>query len=197
MKNGKTTPMCVKCGETDTTKISTSKRFKNGYRSQCKACDKAYYEANKEARLLKCKEYRDTKLDKVKAAAYNKQYREDNAHTLKVAKQLDYINNSDAYKERARARKAMKLNQTPILTTTEKSKILLMYKISASIKRMTGVIMNVDHIIPLAHGGLHHPLNLQVITQFENLSKGSKMPSHLSQELKDLHNTFYGEIKYE
>lgn len=197
MKNGKILPLCVKCGETDVTKIGKCSRFTNGYRSQCKSCDKQYYEDNKAEKLLKAQKYRETTLDKVKAAEYGTAYREFHKKRLAKHKALKYLENPSIFKERAKARRARKLNQTPELTVEEHAKIIFMYKIANTIKCSTGVLMHVDHIIPLSKGGLHHPLNLQVITQFENLSKGSKMPSHLSQELKDLHNTFYGEIKYE
>jgi 5-methylcytosine-specific restriction endonuclease McrA len=33
----------------------------------------------------------------------------------------------------------------------------------------------VDHIIPLAKGGQHHPGNLQVISANENVRKGAKV----------------------
>jgi 5-methylcytosine-specific restriction endonuclease McrA len=35
----------------------------------------------------------------------------------------------------------------------------------------TGVQYDVDHIIPLFEGGLHHPNNLQIITHEEHLMK--------------------------
>lgn len=35
----------------------------------------------------------------------------------------------------------------------------------------TGIQYDVDHIVPLFEGGLHHPENLQIITHDEHLMK--------------------------
>lgn len=37
----------------------------------------------------------------------------------------------------------------------------------------TGIPHHVDHIVPIKHGGLHCPTNLQVLTRAENLKKGA------------------------
>ncbi len=39
----------------------------------------------------------------------------------------------------------------------------------------TGVPHEVDHIIPIAKGGLHHQDNLQILTMSENRKKGSNI----------------------
>jgi 5-methylcytosine-specific restriction endonuclease McrA len=39
----------------------------------------------------------------------------------------------------------------------------------------TGIPHEVDHIIPISKGGLHHQDNLQIITMSENRKKGSKI----------------------
>ena len=38
----------------------------------------------------------------------------------------------------------------------------------------TGLPHEVDHIIPICKGGLHHPDNLQILTMEENRKKGGK-----------------------
>lgn len=37
--------------------------------------------------------------------------------------------------------------------------------------KLTGITYEVDHIVPIAHGGLHIPENLQILTKQENMSK--------------------------
>ena len=37
-----------------------------------------------------------------------------------------------------------------------------------------GVKHNVDHIVPISKGGKHCATNLQILTAFENQSKGAK-----------------------
>ena len=197
MKNGKLLPLCVKCGEADTNKIGKCKRFKNGYRSQCKACDKEYYETNKEAKLLKAKEYRDTKLDKEKTKVYSKSYRESNSSKLKDKKKKYYLKTVAEHVARATKYKIAKINQSPKLSAIEDKQVKMLYKIARHITQATGIIMHVDHIIPISKGGLHHPLNLQVITVEENLSKSNIIPNEMHVNLIDLHNKFYGEIRYE
>nr|AKH48812.1 hypothetical protein [uncultured marine virus] len=48
------------------------------------------------------------------------------------------------------------------------------FKTAQSLYKETGVKYEVDHIIPLCQGGLHAPWNLQLLTQFENRSKGGR-----------------------
>lgn len=64
-----------------------------------------------------------------------------------------------------------KLNQTPTLTDNEKAKIQLYYSMSDYL----GADWHVDHIKPISKGGLHHPDNLQVVTQEYNLQKNDKL----------------------
>ena len=56
---------------------------------------------------------------------------------------------------------------------------------------------HVDHIRPLAAGGVHHPDNLQVITAEENLSKSSfykgKKAKFTKSEKKEAHLEFLRE----
>jgi 5-methylcytosine-specific restriction endonuclease McrA len=68
-------------------------------------------------------------------------------------------------------RRARKLNQTPDLTQEEKCQIELIYKKSQKL----GPNWQVDHIIPLSKGGLHHPDNLQIVTKTYNLHKSYKL----------------------
>ena len=42
------------------------------------------------------------------------------------------------------------------------------------ISNETGIPHEIDHIVPICKGGLHHPDNLQILTMKENRSKGGK-----------------------
>jgi 5-methylcytosine-specific restriction endonuclease McrA len=69
--------------------------------------------------------------------------------------------------EIASRRRARLLNQTPKLTKEEKQKLQEFYLVCPK-------GYEVDHIQPIAKGGLHHPDNLQILTMKENRKKWMK-----------------------
>jgi 5-methylcytosine-specific restriction endonuclease McrA len=71
-------------------------------------------------------------------------------------------------------RRATLKNQTPNLNQEEVNKILTIYEECSRISFETGIPHEVDHIIPICKGGLHHPDNLQILTMEENRKKGGK-----------------------
>jgi len=63
------------------------------------------------------------------------------------------------------------------LTDDDRWLIDEIYHLSALRTKMTGIEWHVDHIIPLQGklvSGLHVPLNLRVVTAYENESKGNR-----------------------
>jgi len=71
-------------------------------------------------------------------------------------------------------RRALLKNQTPELTQEQVERILTIYEECSRISAETGILHEVDHIIPICRGGLHHPDNLQILTMEENRKKGGK-----------------------
>ena len=71
-------------------------------------------------------------------------------------------------------RRAAVRNQTPELTQEQVERILTIYEECSRISAETGIPHEVDHIIPICRGGLHHPDNLQILTMEENRKKGGK-----------------------
>ncbi len=109
---------------------------------------------------------------------YAKQWEKDNPEKRKAQKKLWFkanpnysknyiINNRDKVNAQNAKHRAQKINATPILTQQEKEKIISCY---AKAKKM-GFGWQVDHIVPLSKGGLHHPNNLQIIPTRHNLKK--------------------------
>lgn len=61
------------------------------------------------------------------------------------------------------------------LTDNERSKLLMLYEIS----EFLGPEFQVDHIVPISKGGLHHPDNMRVILAKENNIKRAKLDYQL------------------
>jgi ribosomal protein L37AE/L43A len=70
-------------------------------------------------------------------------------------------------------RRARKLEQTP--SDASEKKIAWFFQVATNLTEATGEPWHVDHIQPLAHGGLHHENNLQVLSGSENMQKGDKV----------------------
>jgi hypothetical protein len=72
------------------------------------------------------------------------------------------------------------------------SKILIkrIYRITADIKKKSGISMEVDHIIPVLHGGQHHERNLQMLEERINREKADNpfwmSPDGLSLDWRDV-----------
>jgi len=75
-------------------------------------------------------------------------------------------------------RKQRLREQTPALSPEDKELIEHAYGQRDRLNKEAGFIeYHVDHIIPLAKGGAHHPANLQVISARDNVRKGAKVRS--------------------
>jgi len=66
------------------------------------------------------------------------------------------------------------------LSPVEQAQVKAIYRLRVALTRATGITYHVDHRIPLAKGGKHHPDNLWVIPAVENLRKGAKLPPELA-----------------
>ena len=72
-------------------------------------------------------------------------------------------------------RRAAKLERTPSWVVI--SDMAGMYELSRKLTNLTGVSMEVDHIVPLQGeniSGLHVPWNLQILPMSSNRRKGNK-----------------------
>lgn len=73
----------------------------------------------------------------------------------------------------SRKRKAQKKRQTP--SDADFKLIELFYEISQRVAECLGVKHHVDHMFPIAKGGLHHQRNLRVIPARINQQKNAKV----------------------
>jgi len=85
--------------------------------------------------------------------------------------------------ERQRRRYARLKQGIPIeITEQQLRQIQKIYEESQHLTFTTGMQYDVDHILPLFEGGLHHPDNLQIITHKEHLMKTSQENSRRQQK---------------
>ena len=147
------------------------------YCSICKKLLKIIEFSPSENRCKKCNSIRKQEYyikNTEKIALYNKEYRENNRDYYKNWKKV----NKDKVNASTRYRQAAKIKRTPSWLT-EKDKLMMQefYSLAKEKEKCTGIKWHVDHIIPLQGklvSGLHVPINLQVITAKDNLSKSNK-----------------------
>lgn len=133
------------------------------------AYKKRAYNLKRKDIIHKNKQY--CKLNNIKVKQYQKQWRERNCENIVKYR----TTNAGLYAYHASLRrKSVKMATPP---WAEFDKIRELYKLAADMTRNSGIIYHVDHIIPLKNElvcGLHCIDNLQIITQYENLSKHNK-----------------------
>ena len=192
---------CTKCEEVKKLDEFTRNRaHKDGYRSECKACNNEraakYYAAN----LEKIKEYKAANSEKIKDSSA--EYRAANPEKIKLQKAKYRAANPEKIKERdakyraanpekGRAycakRRAAKLLAIPSWLTKEDYQAMeAIYKEADRLTQKTGIKMHVDHIHPLQGElvrGFYCPSNLQILTEAENCSKGNKFTPYVESEL--------------
>ena len=128
-------------------------RVKDGLRSRCKSCFKAY----KEAHADEVRAYSAEHSDKLKARTKAWIEAHPDRHAASLAK--------DAALRRGAS--VSDIYDLELCTP--------FYAESRRLTRETGVPHHVDHIIPIAKGGLHCQTNLQVLTARENQEKGDSL----------------------
>ena len=111
----------------------------------------------------------------------NKQKVQDNVRNWKS-------NNKDKTRIHGRTarvkRKALLLNSIDLNTNRDNKVISHIYTYAQRLSNKLNIVFEVDHIIPLSIGGLHHPSNLQVVPRIWNRRKYNRTNARwLPQEL--------------
>ncbi|KKN58617.1 hypothetical protein LCGC14_0550360 [marine sediment metagenome] len=134
--------------------------------------NKKWHKENKEYRKERSRQYRQE--NKYHIYEYNKQWRQENKEYCKERDKQYRINNRDKINTYTAKRRATKKNQTP--STADNKKIEYIYYMAQEITKMFGKKYQVDHIVPLSKGGLHHEDNLQILEAALNQEKNDKYP---------------------
>jgi 5-methylcytosine-specific restriction endonuclease McrA len=191
--------ICIHCEiQKPLTDFHKKKKSVDGVREECKECRKAesfqYYHSNKEIMIKKSVEYyyqhkqdiefmekmrkRSREYMRNKRIAnpeYDASWRQANKEYTKGYGKRWRAANPDKNARKEAYRRARKKGQTPELSPFDLLLINAIYTLSKLCSNTFKESYEVDHIIPIIKGGLHHPDNLQVITATENRRKSSKI----------------------
>jgi 5-methylcytosine-specific restriction endonuclease McrA len=151
---------------------AVKKAYREANPGKVRAARKAYHEANRDKINARSTAWREANRDK--AQARQKAYREANADAVRKLR--------TAHRARQRARKR---GQMGVVSPDIRERLRKLQKnkctyCAASLKR-TGE--HLDHIMPLALGGLHDDANLQLLCPPCNLSKNAKHPNEFARKL--------------
>lgn len=191
---------CTKCKELkDISYFTFSKKNKDGLHCWCKDCvnlyrrennekykqtQQKYAKDNKEKIYEYAKQRRATKEYKEMKSLSDAKYRIKNSESIKELKSqyystrqhlrvAEYQRNKQGYIARAYQRRKNIQNLTP--ADADKKAIQFFYNRAKHLTEITGIKHEVDHIVPISKGGLHHQDNLQVLIWIDNRKKGNKM----------------------
>jgi hypothetical protein len=172
-------------------KRARNKAYREANREKIKARDKAYYEANREKRNAQRKAYHKANREKKRARdrAYHKANREkrnaqriahrkanpENPEKKKARRKAYRKAHPEKIRIRNRRRRAREANAYVPLNKEEKKYELHLELARIALQKETGREYHIDHILPLAHGGIEHPVNWRLMDGKENSSKWAKI----------------------
>ena len=152
------------------------------------ATNKAWYERNRERKATTSKAYRERNRERIsivdkawlernreRKATTNKAWRERNRERRAITSKAWRERNRDLDHELKRRRRCKQKNASSPLTANEKEKMLLLEHTRQQLQSETGREYHIDHILPITHGGIHHPVNLRILDGRENVSKQDKL----------------------
>ena len=152
------------------------------------ACSRRHYVANRAKILARRAKYRIEKAAELKAyrTKYNATHTAENTERQRrvrlnnpVRSRINMINAN--FKRRTRMKQIY-------IKLTDDEMIVRSRLISECVRleKELGIQYHIDHIVPIVHGGLDHPVNWQIISEAENCRKGSKMTGYAIKLLPKL-----------
>jgi hypothetical protein len=154
-------------------KAAADKAWRERNRERKAAVAKAWAERNRERKAETDKAWRE--LNRERAAAVRKAWAERNPERAAAASKAWRERNPERVAERGRRRRCRERNASIHLTANENQQLLILERTRQELQRETGREYHIDHILPIIHGGIHHPLNLRILEGSENQSKNAKL----------------------
>lgn len=175
------TRACTKCGETKPVDAFYFHSKRGSYEARCKDCFKALVKAGanvkrpevRAANRIAGAKFRETNRERENARVLASYYA--NREERLAANRAWRVTNPDKHAAKEARRRAAKLRATPAWADLEA--IAKVYWQASEESRRTGVLMHVDHIVPLKGRnvcGLHCEANLQILPALANISKGNR-----------------------
>jgi len=133
---------------------------------------KKWADNNPEKRKETCQRWLSKNYNK----AYNskKAWRLNNPEKNKEAQKNHYILYPENRMKKLALRRCRERKQAPELTDDQKKIIDCLFKQAIRLGKIFGTKFDIDHIIPVAKGGLHVPSNLQILPAKINKAKGAR-----------------------
>lgn len=158
---------CLQC------RVQRSRDYRAKNKEKVLATNRAWIKANPEKKRAQAR--RNYNKNKVKMSATASVWKEANREKVRAIQRRWQKNNPEALAAKTALRRARKRLTAVHLSKDERDRIAAIHKESRRISELTGIPHNVDHRIPLARGGNHHPDNLQILTAYENRKKGASL----------------------
>jgi len=130
---------------------------------------KAWRERNPERKVAIEKAWRERNRERV--AAKKKAWRERNRERVAATSKTYRERNPERVAEKGRRRRCRERNALIYLNTNENQQLLILERTRQELQRETGREYHIDHILPIVHGGIHHPINLRILEGSENAFK--------------------------
>jgi hypothetical protein len=127
---------------------------------------------NRERRNKYCLEWARKNYQKL--CISRKTWRLNNPEKIKESQKKHYILHPENRMKKLALRRCREKNQAPELTENQKKIIDCLFMQAIRLGKIFGTKFDIDHIIPIAKGGLHIPSNLQILPAKINKAKGSR-----------------------